>query len=55
VIDAAANKLTEATGPVAQKMYAAQAEAAQADAGGADADSGTMRPQCAGRRGRRGV
>jgi molecular chaperone DnaK len=32
--DAAATKLTEATGPVAQKMYAAQAEAAQ---GGAEA------------------
>ncbi len=36
-IDAAANKLTEATGPVAQKMYAAQAESAQA---GADASAG---------------
>ena len=39
-IEAAANKLTEATGPVAQKMYAAQAEQGQpadaADAGGAD-------------------
>lgn len=42
-IDAAANKLTEVTGPVAQKMYAAQAEAAQAeggpDMGGADASA----------------
>ncbi len=32
-IDAAAAKLTEATSPVAQKMYAAQAEAAQGEAG----------------------
>ena len=39
-IDAAATKLTEATGPVAQKMYAAQAEASQAEAGpGAGADA----------------
>lgn len=34
-IDAAATKLTESTGPVAQKMYAAQAE--QAQPGGAEA------------------
>lgn len=41
-IDAAATKLTEVTGPVAQKMYSAQAEAGEgADAGGAEqADSG---------------
>jgi molecular chaperone DnaK len=37
-IDAAATKLTEATGPVAQKMYAAQAEGAKADAGAAAGD-----------------
>lgn len=36
-IDAAATKLTEVTGPVAQKMYAAQAEAAQAGEAGAEA------------------
>ncbi len=36
-IDAAANKLTEATSPVAQKMYTAQAAAAEGAAGGADA------------------
>ena len=36
-IDAAANKITEATGPVAQKMYAAQASAAEGAAAGADA------------------
>ncbi len=36
-IDAAATKLTEATGPVAQKMYAAQGEAAQGAAGAAGA------------------
>ncbi|MFT7289016.1 MAG: molecular chaperone DnaK [Halieaceae bacterium] len=34
-IDAAANKLTGTTGPIAQKMYAAQAEEAQAAEGGA--------------------
>jgi molecular chaperone DnaK len=38
-IDAAANKLTEATGPVAQKMYAAQAEGA-GGAAGAQGDAG---------------
>ncbi|MHA7815322.1 MAG: molecular chaperone DnaK [Pseudohaliea sp.] len=38
-IDAAANKLTEATGPVAQKMYAAQAESAEG-AAGAQGDAG---------------
>ncbi|PLW70469.1 molecular chaperone DnaK [Pseudohalioglobus lutimaris] len=37
-IDAAATKLTEATSPVAQKMYAAQAE--QAQAGAAEGDAG---------------
>ena len=41
-IDAAANRLTEVTSPVAQKMYAAQAESAQpgggAGAGGASAE-----------------
>ncbi|MEJ2531624.1 MAG: molecular chaperone DnaK [Halioglobus sp.] len=37
-IEAATNKLTEATGSVAQKMYAAQASAA-ADAGGEQADA----------------
>ena len=39
-IEAAATKLTEATGSVAQKMYAEQAsaaEGAQGDAGGAEA------------------
>jgi molecular chaperone DnaK len=36
-IDAAANKITEATGPVAQKMYAAQASAAEGETAGADA------------------
>ncbi len=36
-IEAAANKITEATGPVAQKMYAAQASAAEGEAAGADA------------------
>ena len=35
-IEAASTKLTEATGPVAQKMYTAQAAAAQ----GAAADTG---------------
>ncbi|NCF19047.1 MAG: molecular chaperone DnaK [Haliea sp.] len=39
-IDAAATKLTEATSPVAQKMYAAQAEQAQAEGAGADAGAG---------------
>ncbi|HKK23754.1 MAG TPA: molecular chaperone DnaK, partial [Pseudohaliea sp.] len=39
-IDAAANKLTEATGPVAQKMYAAQAESAGAEGAGPQADAG---------------
>jgi molecular chaperone DnaK len=42
-IDAASTKLTEATGPVAQKMYAAQAEAAQPgaeQAGATDGDTG---------------
>jgi len=42
-IDAAATKLTEATGPVAQKMYAAQAseaEGAAGDAGEAEQQSG---------------
>ncbi|GAB5452773.1 MAG: molecular chaperone DnaK [Halioglobus sp.] len=41
-IEAASNKLTETTGPVAQKMYAAQAEQAQAagaEAGDSGADS----------------
>jgi len=38
-IDAAANKLTEATGPVAQKMYAAEAESA-GGATGAQGDAG---------------
>ena len=37
-IDAAATKLTETTGPVAQKMYAAQAAAAEGDAAGAGAE-----------------
>jgi molecular chaperone DnaK len=41
-MDAAANKLTEVTGSVAQKMYAAQAAAAQA--GGGDARSGKAEP-----------
>lgn len=37
-IEAATNKITEATGPVAQKMYAAQeAQGAAAGAGAADA------------------
>jgi molecular chaperone DnaK len=35
-IEAAGNKLTEATGPVAQKMYAAQASAGGAGAAGAE-------------------
>jgi molecular chaperone DnaK len=39
-IDAAANKLTESTGPVAQKMYAAQAAEGEAAAAGAGADAG---------------
>ena len=39
-IDAAANKLTETTGPVAQKMYAAQAESAGATGAGPQADAG---------------
>lgn len=42
-IDAAAAKLTETTGPVAQKMYAAQAEASQAEGapeGAEQAESG---------------
>ena len=43
-IDAAANKLTEATGPVAQKMYAAQAESAQ----GAGGESGSADSQATG-------
>jgi len=37
-IDAAATKLTETTGPVAQKMYEAQAAAAQGEAAGAGAE-----------------
>ena len=41
-IDAAATKLTEATGPVAQKMYAAQAEQAQAAGAGAEAGAGAQ-------------
>ncbi len=41
-IDAAATKITEATGPVAEKMYAAQAQAAEgaADAGASAEQSG---------------
>ena len=39
VIEAATNKITEATGPVAQKMYAAQ-QAEGADAAGAGAEAG---------------
>ncbi len=39
-IDAAANKLTEATSPVAQKMYQAQASAAEAAEGAAGGDAG---------------
>ncbi|MEH6583957.1 MAG: molecular chaperone DnaK [Halioglobus sp.] len=42
-IDAAATKLTEATSPVAQKMYAAQAESAEA-AQGAEAQQGGEAP-----------
>ncbi len=37
-IEAASNKITEATGPVAQKMYAAQASAAEGAASGAGAE-----------------
>ena len=41
-IEAATNKITEATGPVAQKMYAAQqAEGPAAEAAGAGADAGS--------------
>ena len=39
-IDAATTKLTETTGPVAQKMYAAQAAAAEGAAGGAEGAEG---------------
>ncbi|MEH6634856.1 MAG: molecular chaperone DnaK [Halioglobus sp.] len=39
-IDAAATKLTETTGPVAQKMYAAQAAAAEGEAAGAEQGEG---------------
>jgi molecular chaperone DnaK len=38
-IDAAATKLTETTGPVAQKMYQAQADEAQSAAGAASAEA----------------
>jgi len=38
-IDAAATKLTEATNPVAQKMYTAQAAAAEGSAGGEQAEA----------------
>ncbi|MDZ7782788.1 MAG: molecular chaperone DnaK [Halioglobus sp.] len=39
-IDTAANKLTEATGSVAQKMYQAQAEQGEAASGGGDTGGG---------------